>query len=94
MKTEKDRDEMLKEITAIDFTIIDLHLYLNTHPMDKEAIIKYNSAVAKSQELRRNYEKLYGMLSPRSCSPYPWQWIAEPWPWEYDANFKLDREER
>jgi spore coat protein JB len=36
----------------------------------------------------------YGMLSEHdSLSPYPWQWINNPWPWETDANYKLERED-
>jgi len=82
--------ELLKEIMAVDFTIIDLSLYLNTHPTDKEAVAKHNSFVAQSCMLKDQYEKHFGMLTAtNSCSPYPWQWIDEPWPWEYEANFEL-----
>lgn len=95
MHVELNKFELLEEIMAVDFMIIELHLYLNTHPMDKEALAKHNSLVMQSHALKQNYERLYGMLSSQgSCSPYPWQWINEPWPWEYEANFELKGEER
>jgi spore coat protein JB len=95
MNTELNQKELLAQITAVDFLIIDLNLYLNTHPMDSEAVKKYNALVTKCQGLKQTYERHFGMLtSTSSHSPFPWQWISEPWPWEYDANFKLSREEK
>lgn len=54
--------ELLKEIMAVDFTIIDLSLYLNTHPADREAIAKHNSFVAQSRILKDQYEKHFSFL--------------------------------
>lgn len=82
--------ELLREITEIDFYIVDLNLFLNTHPMDHDALAHYNSCVVKANSLKGKYEKLYGMLTAgMDCSPYPWQWINEPWPWEFEGNFEL-----
>lgn len=90
MDKDKNRMELLKHITALDFMVVDLQLYLNTHPTDREALAKFNSFVMQSNKLKQDYERQYGLLTGTgSCSPYPWQWINEPWPWEYEANFKL-----
>lgn len=90
----KTKMELLKQIVALEFMKDDLGLFLNTHPMDKEAILKYNFYVKESRELKECYEMNYGMLSEHdSLSPYPWQWINDPWPWENDANFKLEKED-
>jgi spore coat protein JB len=89
-----NRDELLKMISVLDFFIIDLHLYLNTHPTDKDAIQKYNRAVKRAKELREEYERSYGMLMPiGTASECPWQWIEEPWPWQYKFNFELAGDE-
>lgn len=88
-----DKFELLKQITALNFMVEDLSLYLNTHPSDREALIKYNGYVKESLILKQEYEKCFGMIGEHdSYSPYPWQWIKEPWPWEYEANFRLGRE--
>lgn len=85
--------ELLKQIVAIEFMKDDLALYLNTHPMDREAIAKYNFYVMESKGLKESYEMNYGMLSEHdSLSPYPWQWSNNPWPWENEANFKFEKE--
>mgnify|MGYP001561181317 CR=1 FL=1 len=89
----KNKMELLKLIVASEFMKDDLGLFLNTHPLDQEALAKYNFYVMESRGLRESYEMNYGMLSDNSLSPYPWQWINNPWPWETDANFKLERED-
>lgn len=84
------KEEMLRELTALDFYAVDLHLYLNTHPDDREALNKYNAVVSRANALRSEYERMYGPLSSyRSVSKYPWQWIDDPWPWQYQFNFYL-----
>jgi len=94
MSNEKSKFELLEQIMASDFMIVDLHLYLNTHPMDREAIAKYNTFVMQSKMLKESYERLYGPIAQNSTSPYPWQWMNEPWPWQYEANPRLDGEDR
>jgi spore coat protein JB len=90
MNMKMNRDELLKHITAIDFMLVDLHLYLDTHPCDQDALMRYNAAAMQSKMLREQYERLYGPLtSYRSPSCYPWQWINNPWPWCTKFNFEL-----
>jgi spore coat protein JB len=89
----KSKMELLKQVVTTEFMKEDLALYLNTHPMDQEALSKYNCYVMESKALKESYEMNYGMLSEHdSLSPYPWQWINDPWPWEAEANFKFDKE--
>lgn len=84
------RDAMLQRISALDFYIIDLHLYLDTHPNDGEAIAMYNDCVLQVRELRDQYNENYGMLLSNICtSKQPWQWIENPWPWQKNFNFEL-----
>lgn len=85
-----DRNALLKQLSALDFYAVDLHLFLNTHPNDREALAKYNEVVSEADVLRREYEKIYGPLtSYRVASKYPWQWVNDPWPWQNEFNFKL-----
>jgi spore coat protein JB len=81
---DTNRDMLLREVMAADFTLIDMNLYLDTHPCDQNALMQYNCALQRAKMLRNNFECMYGPLSP--MSPYAatnkWQWIASPWPWE------------
>lgn len=54
--------ELLKQITVVTFMKDNLGLFLNTHPMDKEAIKQYNCYVVESKALVESFyvkEKLF-----------------------------------
>ncbi|WP_186577833.1 spore coat protein CotJB [Aquibacillus kalidii] len=76
--------ELLEEIQAVDFVIVELNLYLDTHPQDYEAIKQYNSYTYESKKLKKHFEKQFGPLMHfgRGYSNYPWQWDDQPWPWQ------------
>ena len=81
------KKELLEAICALDFTAVDLNLYLDTHPNDMRALQIYNQTVMQDRMLRHMYESQYGPLTgTMSPSAYPWQWINNPWPWDYSAN--------
>ena len=75
------------ELQTLAFAIQELALYLDTHREDREAL-----------ELYQNYQELYhkGMVEyVRKCGPLNhtgpaggdrYQWLDDPWPWEYAAN--------
>jgi len=80
---EKSREELLKEVMEADFTVVDLNLYLDTHPNDFRAVAMFNNAVQTAMVVRNTYERKYGPLTVyNSFSGYPWKWIESPWPWE------------
>lgn len=77
------RKALLKEVMAADFTLIDLNLYLNTHPYDARVIALFNSCAVKAKQLREMFEAKYGPLCITSpIAKCPWSWIESPWPWE------------
>ena len=41
--------EMLLEIQEVDFVLVELNLYLDTHPSDYEAINQFNDNAQKSK---------------------------------------------
>ncbi len=83
--------EMLKALTALDFMAVDLQLFLDTHPNDKEALEKYNEVIKEGDMLRSQYEKQYGSLfSFRSYNHSDrFNWVDNPWPWKKEANFEI-----
>jgi spore coat protein JB len=81
-----NRENLLKEVMAADFTLIDLNLYLNTHPYDQTTIMLFNNCAQRARMLRNEYERLYGPLTAsNSTCKCPWQWISSPWPWEHQS---------
>lgn len=76
--------EMLEELQTVDFVIVELSLYLNTHPDDYEAIKQYNTFVKRSKKLKREFEKQFGSLTSfgYSYAKYPFDYKEAPWPWQ------------
>ncbi len=75
---------LLKQIMELEFTLVELNLFLDTHPKCTQALEDFNRTNEKLRELIKVYEKNYGPLtafSDASASDY-WKWIEEPWPWE------------
>ena len=75
----------------MDFMSLDLHLYLNTHPCDAEALKMYNEVTEHAIKARSQYESTYGpMTSFRSINTAEWDWENCPWPWQEAFNFVID----
>ncbi|TCP31674.1 spore coat protein JB [Scopulibacillus darangshiensis] len=76
--------DMLEELQTVDFVLVELNLYLDTHPDDLEALKQFNTFSKKSRELRDRFEEQFGPLDQfgHSYSSYPWKWNDTPWPWQ------------
>ncbi|WP_432667359.1 spore coat protein CotJB [Wukongibacter baidiensis] len=84
---EMTRKELTKKIQELEFTSLDLNLYLDNHPDNMEALMEYNKCANQIAQLKRMYEMKYGPLMNFGFSPsqYPWKWVDEPWPWELQS---------
>lgn len=75
------------QISAVSFSMLELHLFLDTQPNDVTAMALLNKHKAMREALVRQYENRYGPLNTFNVDENNrWQWIADPWPWEYSAN--------
>lgn len=75
------RAQMLHELKCLNFAIIELALYLNTHSDDQRALCLHREYCRQFKDLKDKYQRIYGPLSIY----YPcnkWRWLEEPWPWE------------
>lgn len=75
-----------RHISAVQFAMWELHLYLDSHPYCKEAAKKLAAYREEYDKLTVEYEKAYGPLNETSRSTSRWAWISDPWPWETEAN--------
>ncbi|OPA80834.1 spore coat protein CotJB [Paenibacillus selenitireducens] len=76
--------KLLEELQMVDFGLLELSLYLNTHPNDMKAIQQLNQWSEQRHKIAQQYELDYGPLLQfgHSYSKFPWQWIESPWPWQ------------
>lgn len=78
-----ERDILLKKLSSIAFAMLEIRLFLDTHPDSTEAMAKFDELNNKYLPLKTKYEDEYGPLLSRN-SPSSVQWIKGPWPWEVD----------
>ena len=81
MTNSEVRREMADKIKALDFSINELALYLDTHPDDEKALCLHRKYCKEVKDLKDKYQKVYGPLTIN----YPcnkWRWLETPWPWE------------
>ncbi len=82
MLTEKNK--LQNELSALQFMMWELHLYLDTHPHDASAkarLAKYRAAAAAKKAA---YEEKYGPLDANGgCGS---DWLRDPWPWDLEEG--------
>lgn len=74
--------EMLMQIMQLDFYLIDLGLYLNTHPDDKNAVEIFKDYQREVNALKEKYTREVGPLTLGTNAEDRWNWTLNPWPWE------------
>jgi len=84
IKLDEQYYKKLEELQAIQFGLVELTLYLDTHPTDTHALQQFNQLALQRQQVALQYEQLYGPLMQfgHSFSQYPWKWAESPWPWQ------------
>lgn len=76
--------ERLCELQEVDFVLVELNLYLDTHPGDAQAIDQYNYYASKRKKISRSYEEEFGPLMNFGHSKIRGEkgWDEAPWPWQ------------
>lgn len=96
-----DRSMMMKEIAETSFLLDDLRLYLDTHPLDENALNIYAEYNLKRKTLLKEYA---GLFEPLTCDcvclesnsgadtqtkhavQKHWTWNDGPIPWDTEAG--------
>jgi spore coat protein JB len=76
--------QLLEQLQAVDFVLVELTLYLDTHNGDTEAIKQFNHFASERKKLKKAIESQFGPMQQfgNSYSGYPWNWDDSPWPWQ------------
>ena len=84
IKPMNEQAEMLTYIDALCFACIDLSLYLDIFPNNKDAINLFNKYNGQKNSLMNKYQEKFGPLTLDSdaLNTYPWAWNERPWPWD------------
>lgn len=77
-----DKDRMLLEIQKYGFYLIDLGLYLDMHPTDKEALATFNENKTKYYRLINEFNKnCYPLMFIDSNNSDSYKWLEGNFPW-------------
>lgn len=96
-----DRSTLLKQINEVSFTINDLTLFLDTHPLDLLAMEYFTQNMTQRKQLMKTYADEFGPLTidcvctetnntsgtdTSYAGKKHWTWSDGPVPWDNAAN--------
>jgi len=74
----------LAELQALEFVLLELALYLDTHQGDQEAFALFQQYAALEREGRARYEAMHGPLTHSAAAESDsYTWLKDPWPWNF-----------
>ena len=78
------QQQMLKKLQELGFALVELNLFLDTHPDNTKARELYNTYSMQMHDLRKEYFEKYGPTMNFGVCPAgdSFSWINSPWPWE------------
>ena len=84
IKPMNPQAELLTNIDALSFAMVDLGLLLDVNPNNQEALSLFNQYREQKENLTKEYESKFGpiTLDSDSLNSYPWAWDDMPWPWD------------
>lgn len=76
------REKMLLKLSAAQFGMWEMRVYLDTHTNCPQAEKLYKKYSEEYKVLKADYEAKYGpiTLSPENSD----EWLKDPWPWDND----------
>ena len=81
---DNEKNALLYQLMQYKFALIELNLYLDTHPDDNYILSLYHKYLDIEKQMCNQYEKMYGPLTTDSINigNNQWTWKNSPWPWE------------
>lgn len=86
---KNEQERLLHNISLMDFVIVEMTEYLDTHPTDSEAIDYLKHYVRMKNQALREYASKFSPLTIASADASPcgeWTWATTPMPWEGGCN--------
>ncbi len=81
-----DRKSLLEQIYQCEFVLVDINLYLDTHPDCQRAISDYNCYAEQLAMLKKLYTENFGPLenfgNAINIDPEKWLYGTQPFPWQ------------
>ena len=80
------KKELMRKIQEVSFALVDLNLFLDSHPDNVMALDFFEDMQRSYAQLQADYELMYGPLTAFDTdTKQGWTWVETPWPWELEA---------
>ena len=76
------REAALKKLSALQFALWEMHLYLDTHPWDVSMVEAHNRLSVKYRQNKADFEDTFCPLTAAKAQGV--EWLKGPWPWEIE----------
>ena len=81
-----ERETLMRKIQNASFICDETRMFLDTHPMDKNALMFFEKYSKVRRELIEEYTRSFGpILSDYVPCGHKWSWLDEPWPWQREV---------
>ena len=75
--------QMMEWVQMLCFCVLDMQLYLDTHPEDEEAFCYFKEVVEMYEKAKKKYEENCGPLTATASAEHgQFTWADMPLPWE------------
>ncbi|WP_242842103.1 spore coat protein CotJB [Ruminiclostridium cellobioparum] len=84
MQKLSERESMLLQVQAYEFALVEVGLFLDTHPNDQTALAYFSQYRELKHRAVSDYTRMYGPITMDHMDNdlSTWRWIDNPWPWE------------
>lgn len=87
---QRQREDFMRKIQEISFTVDDLRLFLDTHPQEQKGMEALREALCKRKELLRDFALTFDPLTTdcmaeiceQNLQKEGFSWTEGPMPWE------------
>ena len=81
------KDDLLRRLQALDFSIYDTILYLDAYPESADALAYYKKLIAERDSIIKTLSASHNApMTTFDNLGDEWDWVKSPWPWEASAN--------
>lgn len=80
-----EREMLIKKIGTCKFAIVDIDLFLDTHPGDAAMLKKREEYTEQLMPLVKEFEEKFGPLTKAENDSNTWCWVKDPWPWDTEG---------
>ena len=85
----ESKSSLLNKVREVTFAVVELNLFLDTHPNNCEALALFKKLCANKEILLKEYQSKYGPLTAcQSSETSPFEWVDDnyAWPWQKGAE--------